>query len=139
MKYNVVPQNIYEKLSSLCTPCDIKYISKVLSSIKYDISRKMAWVCCDYFDKKDYDLAEIIFFTMRLMKDIEVFILFKRMSENCVRVNFRSRSVVDVNRIAKYFGGGGHKRASGVSIDGRLVHVEKKVINYIKDFINGKK
>ncbi len=50
-----------------------------------------------------------------------------------VRGSFRtSRNDVDVSRLARFFGGGGHKKAAGFSIPGRLVKDEKgewRVIN----------
>ncbi|MBQ1727468.1 MAG: bifunctional oligoribonuclease/PAP phosphatase NrnA, partial [Treponema sp.] len=39
--------------------------------------------------------------------------------ENCT-AGFRSRDKCDVSAIASKFGGGGHKNASGASIQGRI-------------------
>ncbi|MGC8846287.1 MAG: DHH family phosphoesterase, partial [Candidatus Hydrogenedens sp.] len=65
--------------------------------------------------------------------------IFKSISKNKVKINFRSRSFVDVNKIAKVFGGGGHKRASGTTIEGTLDEVEEKIISFIKNISNVKK
>jgi phosphoesterase RecJ-like protein len=48
-------------------------------------------------------------------------------------VNFRSKGKIDVNRIAQFFGGGGHKTASGCTVSGSLQAVKRKVINKIKE------
>jgi bifunctional oligoribonuclease and PAP phosphatase NrnA len=45
-----------------------------------------------------------------------------------VRVSFRSRPPVDILRVAKEFGGGGHLRAAGAKLTGRLDDVEAKVL-----------
>ena len=74
---------------------------------------------------------------MRLLSEVEVFLLFKKLEKGKVRVNFRSRNYVDVNHIAQFFGGGGHKRASGTTIEGSLETVEKKVISFVKRYTNG--
>ncbi|UCC94325.1 MAG: hypothetical protein JSW40_05805, partial [Candidatus Omnitrophota bacterium] len=84
-------------------------------------------------------LTEVVFSMMRLLRGIEVFILFKKVEKNKCRINFRSRSKVDVNKIAQFFGGGGHKSASGTTIDDTLEGAEKKVISFAKRYTNGSK
>ena len=74
---------------------------------------------------------------MRLIKGVEVFIFFKKIDQKRTRVNFRSRSYVDVNKIARFFGGGGHKRASGTTIGNSLEAAEKKVVSFIKKRVYG--
>jgi len=138
-RYKILPDKIYESLHSFCQLKDIRFIGKVLSSIKADSSGKITWALIKYWPKKEYDLTEVIFSIMRFLRDAEVFLLFKKLGKNKVRVNFRSRSKVDVNRVAKFFGGGGHKRASGTTIFGNLSSVEKKVITFVKRYTNDKK
>lgn len=75
---------------------------------------------------------------MRLLKTPDVFVIFKKINKNRTRINFRSCSQVDVNKIAKFFGGGGHKKASGTTLDKNLKESEKKVISFIKRFTDGK-
>lgn len=139
MRYNIRPYKIYEELHSLCSDQDLTFIGAIISSLKFDSGRKVCWVTVKVWEDKGYDLTEIIFTIMRLLKGIEVFILFKRIEQGKVRVNFRSRFLVDVNRIAQFFGGGGHKRASGTTMDGTLESVEKKVISFVKRYTNGNK
>jgi phosphoesterase RecJ-like protein len=73
---------------------------------------------------------------MRLLKKAEVLILFKQIEKNRIRVNFRSSPSVDVNKIAQFFGGGGHKSASGTTINDSLERAEKKVVSFIKRYTN---
>jgi phosphoesterase RecJ-like protein len=139
MKYGIKPHRIYEQLHSLCSQQDLEFIGTIMSSLKFDPYKKICWVKIDQWEEKEYDLTEVIFNTMRLLKGVEVLILFKRLEEGRIRVNFRSRAVVDVNKIAQFFGGGGHKRASGTTVDGKLDGVEKKVISFVRRYTNGVK
>ncbi|MEY2410891.1 MAG: hypothetical protein QOF48_3561, partial [Verrucomicrobiota bacterium] len=43
---------------------------------------------------------------------------------------------VDVNEIAKQFGGGGHHAAAGARIPGRGMTTQRRVINAIKKALN---
>jgi phosphoesterase RecJ-like protein len=136
MKYGIHPHKIYENIHNLCQPSDLKFIGKILSSLKFDSGKRICWATVKKWIEKNYDLTEIIFSIMRLLKDPEVFILFKKLEKNKIRVNFRSRSRIDVNRIAQFFGGGGHKCASGTTIEDSLEGAEKKVISFVKRYTN---
>lgn len=137
MKYNIAPYSVYERIHSLCDRQDLKFIGEVISSLKFDARKKICWAAIKLWEDKGYDLTEVIFSALRLLKGVEVLILFKRIDKNKVRVNFRSRFSVDVNKIAQFFGGGGHQRASGTTISGRLPAVEKKVISFVRRYTNG--
>ena len=69
------------------------------------------------------------------IKGVEVVVLFKENlgSAEDVRVNLRSSGTVDVNKIASFFGGGGHKTAAGCTLTGGIRQVEKKVLRKIKE------
>lgn len=136
VKYNIKPNKIYENIHSACSADDIKFISGLMNTIKLDPSKKICWITASNWKEKDFDLTEVIFSILRLIKDVEVFLIFKKVAHGKVRVNFRSRHYVDVNRIAKFFGGGGHKRASGTTIDGSLSNVEKNVISFVRRCVN---
>ncbi|MFH1519103.1 MAG: bifunctional oligoribonuclease/PAP phosphatase NrnA [Candidatus Omnitrophota bacterium] len=139
MKYNLHPHEIYDNIHSLCMPVDLNFIGKIISSLKLDPRRKISWATITDWRDKNYDLTEVIFSIMRLLKDPEVFLLFKKVDRHRTRVNFRSRDRVDVNRIAKFFGGGGHKNASGTTVEEPLKRAEEKVISFVKRCINRRK
>lgn len=69
----------------------------------------------------------------RSIEGVEVSILIKQKNDNEVRVNLRSKAYVDVSEIASQFGGGGHKRAAGCTVEGGLEEVKEKLINAVKD------
>ena len=52
---------------------------------------------------------------------------FLETSRKVVRVSLRSNNLIDVGAIAKYFGGGGHRNASGFTLNQDLVDAKKKV------------
>lgn len=138
VKYDISPNRIYDSLHSFCNVKDIRFIGSILSSLKVDSQGNIAWAVIKHWPDKGYDITEVIFSAMRYLHDVDVFVLFKKLGRDKVRVNFRSRYKVDVNRVARFFGGGGHKRASGATVDGSLSAVEKQVIPFIKRYSNGK-
>jgi phosphoesterase RecJ-like protein len=54
--------------------------------------------------------------------------LFLELGPQETKVSLRSRSSLDVNKVAGQFGGGGHKAASGVRYRGPMSEAESAVI-----------
>jgi phosphoesterase RecJ-like protein len=61
----------------------------------------------------------------------EATLLFTEEPDHTVRVNFRSKSRLDVSRIAQRFGGGGHARAAGARIRGGWDQIVAQVIGEV--------
>jgi len=70
---------------------------------------------------------------IRAIEPVVVACLFEEMEGDLTRVSLRSKSEkVDVNEIAKSFGGGGHSAAAGARIAGRPITVQRQVINAVR-------
>lgn len=63
----------------------------------------------------------------------ELAILFVDQGDGNIRVSLRSRPPIDSSIVAKNFNGGGHVRASGCKILGKLEDAEKAVIKFISE------
>jgi phosphoesterase RecJ-like protein len=53
---------------------------------------------------------------------------FRELPGGRYRVSLRSKGEVNVSTVAEYFGGGGHKCASGCAIDGPLAVAVAKIV-----------
>jgi phosphoesterase RecJ-like protein len=73
------------------------------------------------------DTEDLINF-VRSVEGAEVALMFIEQREGGVKVSFRSRSRIDVDKIAERFGGGGHRLASGATIPGSMDEVVMKVL-----------
>lgn len=65
-----------------------------------------------------HDDLEGIVEQLRLTKGIEVAILISETEEGTSKFSFRSKRYMDVNKIASLYGGGGHIRAAGCTVQG---------------------
>jgi len=66
---------------------------------------------------------------VRSIRSAELVLMFRDHHAGTVKGSFRSKSdALDVNELAKGFGGGGHRRASGVSLNGALLEEAEKVV-----------
>jgi len=68
----------------------------------------------------------------RTLEGTEVALLFREVDEG-IKVSFRSNGAVDVNQVARTFGGGGHVRASGALVQGDLEKVRLRVVGTVHD------
>ncbi len=53
-----------------------------------------------------------------MTEGVEVAVFMYELKQNEFKVSLRSKEKIDVSKIAQYFGGGGHEKASGVTMTG---------------------
>jgi len=129
----LVSESVYERRSLE----DIKLLALVLDTLKVNKDGTVAYmeVTKDMLEKTGADLAksEGLINYARSIDKVKVAVLFKEdlKDSNKINISFRSKGdgiVVDVNKIASLFGGGGHTRAAGCVITGSLEEAKKKVL-----------
>jgi len=64
----------------------------------------------------------------RTVEGTEVAILFRETADGSTKVSLRSAGEANVNAIARQFGGGGHRKASGALIGAPLTDVVPRVL-----------
>ncbi|QQK07629.1 DHH family phosphoesterase [Miniphocaeibacter halophilus] len=111
-------------------------INKINNNAKfyYDNHLVITSVTNDFLN--DYNLevsdVETAINYYRDAEEVEVSCMLKEKENNKFKISFRSKNYVDVNLIANYFNGGGHKFASGCIINGDLKEVEEKIVERFK-------
>ena len=79
-------------------------------------------------DSKDMDG---IIDQLRLTRGVEVAIFLYQSGAQEFKVSMRSQKLVDVSRIAAFFGGGGHVRAAGCTMSGSIHDVINNLSQHI--------
>jgi phosphoesterase RecJ-like protein len=82
------------------------------------------------------DTEDLVNYT-RSVAGVEVGLLFMEQPKGGVKVSFRSRSKVDVARLAEGFGGGGHQRASGATVPASLDETRARVLAAVTAALDG--
>ncbi|MCX5695559.1 MAG: bifunctional oligoribonuclease/PAP phosphatase NrnA [Candidatus Omnitrophica bacterium] len=138
LSFNINPNQIYKKIYENIPFADMQLLSKMLTRIHRAAEGRITWVSVPAkmlrHKKLSFDLGDHILSFIRSIKDTQVAALFRENlgGKKEIRFNLRSNGLVDVNKIAQAFGGGGHKTASGCTISGKLSEVRKKVIAKIR-------
>lgn len=82
-------------------------------------------------DSETADTSDIINIGMQV-DSVETTALIKE-ADDGVKVSLRSKSKVDVRKVAEIFGGGGHIRASGLRLENKIMEEAKElIINELK-------
>ena len=114
----------------------IKLQSEVLNRIKLfdDEELVVSYVLHEDYQKSKIESSEIDFLidSIRLVKESNVALLLKEQDDKSFKGSLRSRTKLDVQKIASLFGGGGHKAASGFSTALSMDEITTKVKNAIR-------
>jgi bifunctional oligoribonuclease and PAP phosphatase NrnA len=68
----------------------------------------------------------------RSIRGVEISILFAELPDGSFKLSLRSKGKVNVERVARAFGGGGHVNAAGCRVQGDLVEIRRRVIEAIR-------
>lgn len=88
----------------------------------------------DHYHATSVDVDGVID-QLRVTRGIEVAVLYYEYEPDTYKFSLRSNSYVDVSKIALFFGGGGHVRAAGFSIEGTQEQVAEQVLAKIAEVI----
>ncbi|MDD3345035.1 MAG: bifunctional oligoribonuclease/PAP phosphatase NrnA [Candidatus Omnitrophica bacterium] len=118
---------------------EAKLLVRLLPGIKFASAGKIAYFKLRRGDLKgvalSMDLGDYLLSFARAVKGVEAAVLFKEVSgpgKGSVRINLRSRGMVDVNKAATAFGGGGHKNAAGCTLTEKIDDISEKVVSFLR-------
>ena len=106
----------------------LKLFGAVLNRMHLDPTGRIATLSVDRQLTRDcggtYEDTEGLINLPLTVKEILAVVFFKEIGPDDWRVSMRSKGDIDINAIAKEFGGGGHKNASGCSARGDLATLQ---------------
>lgn len=129
LEYGARPNEISDALGTH-TRANIEMLGKVLQTLTFynDGAVSTIEINSDLYDK-DINTDNFISFA-RYIEGVDVAVLFKAVEPAVTRVSMRSQST-DVAAIALSFGGGGHIRAAGCTVELPLAEAKQKVLDAI--------
>src|SRR3979411_1341344 len=100
----------------------LRLLGAALSNLHREGPLAWIWVTQEQmqrFGAREEDCEGLVNYALS-MADVQVAIFFRELPDQRYRVSLRSKGEVNVSTVAEYFGGGGHKGASGCSLGGPL-------------------
>jgi phosphoesterase RecJ-like protein len=130
-------QPLYERALLRRSLAAMRYWGAGLSKLQMEDG--LLWTALTLEDRKaaDYrqsDDAELIN-SLASTEGAKITLLFIEHDDKQTKVSWRSRGDFDVATLAASFGGGGHRAASGASVQGGLAEVQAKVIKATRELL----
>lgn len=86
----------------------------------------------NFYNASPKDLDGVID-QLRVTKGVEVAVFMYELENRIYKVSMRSNNDVDVSRIAQFFGGGGHVKAAGCTMNGSYYDVINNLTEHIEN------
>lgn len=131
VEYGANPRTIYDEMTGGKPWSTRKLLGTMLERVERRYSGKLALTYETMEDTKEWGQegrdSDALYSLLLSVDGIEAVLFVRQDTELTCTCGFRSRDKVDVSAIAAKFGGGGHKNAAGLSIDGKIPDVIEKI------------
>ncbi len=116
-------------------------IGEALQTLVVERDLGLAWITIPPGAMKRHgltadDLDGVVEFP-RSIEGVNMALMFREISRGRVKVSLRSVGDVDVADFAHMFGGGGHTKAAGLSVEGSLAAVQAQVLEAARSYLAG--
>src|SRR6266516_622865 len=139
LEHGVDPESIYASVYASAPEGRVRLMTEVLETLVVEPEHGLAWVTVPPDALRRHgatadDLDGIVEYP-RSIAGVRLALLFRNLASGKVKVSFRSLGDVDVAELAGRFGGGGHRKAAGASLDGTLAEVQGRVLAAARDYL----
>ncbi len=108
----------------------MRLLGAALSNLHREGPLAWIWVTQEQmqrFGAREEDCEGLVNYALS-MADVQVAVFFRELPDRRYRISLRSKGEMNVSTVAEYFGGGGHKCASGCSLDGPLAVAVSRIV-----------
>lgn len=112
----------------------LRLLGAALTNLHREGSLAWIWVTqeqMERFGAREEDCEGLVNYALSI-GDVQVAVFFRELSDRRWRVSLRSKGEVNVSAVAEHFGGGGHKCASGCSLEGPLSVAVASVVERLR-------
>jgi phosphoesterase RecJ-like protein len=128
----VNPEEMYRRIYAQVSVGKLRLLRDALSSLEVDSALGLSWISVEAGAMETYDVTseelDGIVEHPRSIAGTRLALFFRDLGHGKVKVSFRSTGLVDVQRLARCYGGGGHAKASGAMLVGSLAQVRTQVV-----------
>ncbi len=135
----VDPEDMYRRIYAQVSVGRLELLRDALGSLEVDAELGMSWISVDAGVTERYHVTseelDGIVEHPRSIAGTRLALFFRDLGYGKVKVSFRSTGIVDVQRLARTYGGGGHAKASGALLIGSLIEVRTRVVQDARAYL----
>ena len=139
LSVGVDPEEMYRQVYARVPVGRIQLLRDALDTLEVDAVHGIAWLSLPAGALEKYGVAsedlDGIVEHPRSIAGTRLALFFRDLGHGKVKVSFRSTGRVDVNALARRYGGGGHAKASGALVAGTLAEVRARVVDEARRFV----
>jgi phosphoesterase RecJ-like protein len=137
VKAGVKPDKLYQRLYQNDSPARLRLRARAMDTLELHcdgrlavmhISNEMLAAC----GAQRSDIENIVNEPQSISSVVAAILLVEQ-DNGGTRCSLRSKDIIDVNAIAKQFGGGGHARAAGLTVADGLAATKEKLVSIISE------
>ncbi len=134
------PETLHRRVYSAAPLRKYRVLEKALATLEVDEEHGIAWMIVpsevvQSLGATPEDLEGMVD-VPRGIEGVGVGLLFRAASTGEIKVSFRSNGPVDVNELARRFGGGGHIKASGAMVPGPMQSAIDVVVRATREAVS---
>lgn len=130
------PDLLFKLLYEHDTLARLQLIGRTLARTKTELGGRLIYTWIEQADFEATGAApsdtEDVINTTLTVGGTEVAIILVEQASGAFKLSLRSRSDVDCSRLAELFGGGGHKRAAGATLQGPLADAQARILDAVR-------
>jgi phosphoesterase RecJ-like protein len=139
LSQGVDPEDVYRRVYATVPLSRIRLLRHALDSLEVDAELPITWMSIDRkimdtLGASSDDLEGVIEHA-RSIEGTEVAVLFRETADGSTKISLRSTGDVNVNAVARAFGGGGHEKASGALIGVRMTEAQPRVLDAVRQAV----
>lgn len=139
VEMGVDPEETYRRVYGAFPLRRFELLKMCLETLEVDADETVSWmrVPRDAYERLGCapdDLEGLVDYP-RAVEGVEVGLLFRQTSRGDTKVSFRANGELDVNALAREFGGGGHVKAAGALISGPPHKVVPRVVERTREAV----
>ena len=135
----VDPEEMYRRIYAQVSMGRLKLLRDALESLQVDPAIGLSWISVEAGAMEKYGVTneelDGIVEHPRSIAGTRLALFFRDLGYGKVKVSFRSTGAVDVQKLARNYGGGGHAKASGAMVTGTLEKVRERVVGDAKGYL----
>jgi phosphoesterase RecJ-like protein len=135
----VDPEAVYRRIYATMPLRRIELLRASLEHLVADPLLPVTWITVprevvEELSATSEDMDGIVEYA-RSIEGTEVALLFREVPDGSTKISFRSNGEVDVNALARQFGGGGHVKAAGAVIGAPLRSAREEVLEAVRNLL----
>jgi phosphoesterase RecJ-like protein len=135
----VNPEEMYRRIYAQVSVGRLQLLREALGTLEVEPATGLSWIsvgadAMERFHVTSEDLDGIVEHP-RSISGTRLALFFRALSHGKVKVSFRSSGPVDVQRLARRYGGGGHAKASGALLIGSLETVRTQLVDDARTYL----